>query len=190
MNLSNFNLKAFLVALGCSLVVFFAFYFLNHPPTTVSTNNAPNNSTISNKAQIPALEHTSETTVPINALDSTAYQQTFKTLIQSTSFAAASALDSFDVNPAILLESQTTAGKQLLIYLDQLSANYNQAQYIQPPQEYAALHAELTNTLQMLNQANIHLQSSATTGDNQTAALGYNQLQTGYNQITALATRL
>lgn len=184
MNLSPINLKALLGAFGVSIVVFLSFYFFNHPVATLTPVEKTTNDAI------PSLAPTTQVTTDTTILTADAYQKEFKSIVQSSNFAAASALDAFDANPAAMLDTQSPAYIELFDNLDQLSQNYHRAQEITVPTSFAKLHQDLIDCLALLDQANIDLLSSLENSNNDQAVQGYNELQTGLTQLADLATRL
>ena len=186
MNIGNFNLKIFGLAFVTSCLIFGIIYWINQPKTEAIVNDAP---IASDNVEIPELSPTTKTNISTKLTDEE-YRQQITGLIRATSLAAAYCLDSFDLNPYILTETETSDGKELLGNLDILSQNYNRARVIAAPDAYAEFHQELLLTLAKLHQAQVELLSASVTLDESQVDTGYNLLVTGSQELTAIDKKL
>jgi len=184
----DLDIKLLGAAFGVTCLFFLTIYWFNRPARSPDT-------TTSGQEMVAVTADTPEIVTPAPrspdpTLSETEYETAFKKAIQVSSFAAAGSLDILDADPEALLYPADPDGAALYENLERLTSNYYEVQEIVPPENRAALHQELLGALELLSQANLTLLSAVANGDDAQAALGYSQLEDGYNQLAAVATKL
>ena len=174
MQLPTINFRLLALAFGTSVAVFGLIFWLNRPASQV---------TPANPAPVASVDLPTPAPTPVTATSD--YNQEFARLIQEGTGLAAGALDTFDTNPAILVNPTSREAEQLLRNLDSLTGLAHQAQALTPPADLTAIHQSLLSAYDQLEQADIKIISAVSSGDNNLLTTGYQLLESGYNALVA-----